>query len=109
MKKYLVSLNFDVADEGTVGLVKVITQEQLDKTKSIITGFGYLDGDSRKFVKDYAVEITDEEFKVLKKLKLTDLEFGECRLSIKEPNDDLDYTDDDYEEDEEVYDNDNEF
>ena len=87
MKKYLVVLAIDVADEGDVGLIKVITQKELDETKSIQTGFGNIDGESLPFDKSDAVEITDEEIKVLKKFGLTDLEFGYCSLSEEEVDD----------------------
>jgi len=87
MKKYLVVLSIDVADEGDVGLIKVITQEELDKTKSIQTGFGNIDGDSYQFDKSDAIEITDEEIKVLEKFGLTNLEFGYCSLSREEIED----------------------
>jgi len=96
MKKYLVVLSMDVADEGDVGLIKVITQKQLDETKSIHTGFGNIDGDSYEFDKSDAIEITDEEIKVLKKFGLTDLEFGYCSLSNEEvENDEYDEDEDD--------------
>jgi len=81
MKNYLVVLQIDVADEGDVGLVKVISQAELDETKSIDTGFGNIEGDTIDFNKSDAVEITDEEIKVLEKFGLTDLEFGYCSLS----------------------------
>ena len=97
MKKYLVVLAIDVADEGDVGLIKVITQKELDETKSIQTGFGNIDGESLPFDKSNAVEITDEEIKVLKKFGLTDLEFGYCSLS-DEDVDDEDGEDDDNED-----------
>jgi hypothetical protein len=87
MKKYLVLLSFDVADEGDVGLIKVITQKELDETKSIHTGFGNIDGESLPFDKSNAVEITNEEIKVLKKFGLTDLEFGYCSLSDEDVDD----------------------
>jgi len=81
MKQYLVVLDFDVADEGNVGLIKVINQDILERTKSIRTNFGEIEGENYQFYKSDAVEITEEEFKVLKKFGLTDLEFGYCRLS----------------------------
>jgi len=86
MKKYLVVLSINVADEGDVGLIKVITQKELDKTKSIHTGFGNIDGEAYEFDESDAVEITDDEIKVLKKFGLTDLEFGYCSLSGDEVN-----------------------
>lgn len=98
MKKYLVVLQMDVGDEGDVGLIKVITHKELLETKSVYTGFGNMDGDSYKFDKTDAVEITDEELKVLKKFGLTDLEFGTCSLSrdeVDEVEDDDDDDDDD--------------
>lgn len=96
MKKYLVVLSMDVADEGDVGLIKVITQKELDETKSIRTGFGNIDGESYEFDKSDAVEITDDEIKVLEKFGLTDLEFGYCSLSDEEvENEDDDEEDDD--------------
>lgn len=88
MKKYLVVLSIDVADEGDVGLIKVITQKELNETKSIQTGFGNMDGESHQFDKSDAVEITDEEIKVLEKFGLTDLEFGYCSLSDEEVDSD---------------------
>jgi len=95
MKKYLVVLSIDVADEGDVGLIKVITQKDLDCVKSIQTGFGNIDGDSYKFGKSEAVEITDEEIKVLEKFGLTDLQFGYCSLSKDKVDDDDNNEDDD--------------
>jgi hypothetical protein len=91
MKKYLVVLSIDVADEGNVGLITILTQKELDETKSINTGFGNIDGRCIKFNKSNALEITNEEIKVLKKFGLTDLEFGYCSLS----------EDEDYEDEEE--------
>ena len=95
-KQYLVALSIDVADEGDVGLVKVLTQDQLDKVKSIRTGFGNIPGDTYPFdeISD-AKEITDEEVAVLRKFRLTDLRFGYCSLST-EPIDDSEIDDDDY-------------
>jgi len=84
MKNYLVVLAINVADEGDVGLIEVITQKELDETKSIQTGFGNIDGESLPFDKSDVVEITDEEIKVLEKFGLTDLEFGYCSLSDEE-------------------------
>ena len=84
MKKYLVVLSMDVADEGDVGLIKVITQKELDEIKTIHTGFGNIDGGNYAFDKSEAVEITDEEIQVLKKFGLTDLRFGYCCLSDEE-------------------------
>jgi hypothetical protein len=95
MKKYLVVLQLDVADEGDVGLIKVIDQEELEKTKSISTGFGNMDGDNYPFEKADAVEITEDEFKVLKKFGLTDLEFGYCSLSEEAPPEDSKYFEED--------------
>lgn len=83
-KKYLVVLSIDVADEGDVGLIKVISQKELNRTKSIHTGFGNIEGESYPFEEADAVEITDAELKVLKKFGLTDLEFGYCSLSDEE-------------------------
>ena len=60
MKKYLVVLRIDVCDEGNVGLIKVITQEELEKTKSIHTGFGNMNGENYQFDKSDAAEITEE-------------------------------------------------
>lgn len=97
MKKYLVVLEYDVADEGNVGLVKVITEKELNKTKSVQTGFGNIDGNIHKFDKSDAIEITPEEIKVLKKFGLTDLEFGYCQLSDEEA-DDEDYDENDEED-----------
>jgi hypothetical protein len=96
MKKYLVVLSIDVADEGDVGLIKVITQKELDETKSILTGFGNIDGESYEFDKSDAVEITNEEIKVLEKFGLTDLQFGYCSLSdeeVENEDDDEEYDD----------------
>ena len=95
MKKYLV-LSMDVADEGYVGLVKVISQEELDQTKSIQTGFGNIDGVNYPFDKSDAMEITDGEFKVLEKFGLTDLEFGYCSLSEEEFDEDDEFDEDEY-------------
>ena len=39
----------DVADEGNVGLIKVINEKELEKTKSIRTGFGNIDGENFGF------------------------------------------------------------
>lgn len=93
MKKYLLSLSYDVADEGDVGLIKVITEKELNSTKSIHTGFGNIEGETYRFDKEDAVEITNEEYEVLKKFGLTDIQFGYCSLSDEESNY---YTDDDY-------------
>jgi hypothetical protein len=90
MKKYLVVLAIDVADEGDVGLIKVITQKELDETKSIQTGFGNIEGETLQFDKSDAVEITDEEIRVLEKFGLTDLQFGYCSLSDEEVEDEED-------------------
>jgi len=91
----------DVADEGDVGLIKVITQKELEKVKSINTGFGNIEGESYHFDEEDAVEITEDEFKVLKKFGLTDLQFGYCDLSNEELEDDEDDEDDeDYDGDE---------
>jgi hypothetical protein len=88
MKKYLVVMMEDVADEADVGLVKVLTEEELDKVKSYQTGFGNLEGEVYPFDKSFAEEITEEEFKVLEKFGLTDLEFGYCSLSDEEADED---------------------
>lgn len=96
MKKYLVVLQIDVCDEDDVGLIKVITEEELNKIQSINTGFGNIDGNVHPFDKSDAVEITEEEIKVLKKFGLTDLEFGYCRLSEEEFEYDEDEDEDDY-------------
>ena len=53
MKKYLVVLSIDVADEGNVGLIEVINQKELDETKSIRTGFGNTYGGKYEFDKSY--------------------------------------------------------
>lgn len=80
MKKYLLVLSLDVADEGDVGCIEVLTSEQLDKIKRVTTGFGNMDGETYGFDKADAVEITDEEIKVLEKFGLTSLSFGYCDL-----------------------------
>lgn len=90
MKNYLVKLQVDVADEGDVGLIKVITEEELKEIKSVNTGFGNMEGDIFPFDEYDAHLITDEEIKVLEKFGLTDLEFGYCSLS-EEEFDDSDY------------------
>lgn len=96
MKKYLVSLCFDVADEGDVGMVGIYTEDELKSIKSISTGFGNIDGDDYPFDKKTdAVEITDEEIKVLKKFGLDDLSFGSCWLSDEEPYNEEDDEDED--------------
>lgn len=88
MKKYLVLLRFDVADEGDVGLIGIYTEDQLKNIKSISTGFGNIDGDDYPFDKETdAVEITDEEIKVLEKFGLINLSFGDCWLSDEELSD----------------------
>ena len=81
MQKYLVILKIDVADEGDVGLIKVINQTELSEIKSIHTGFGNMDGENYEFDESDAIKITEEEFNVLKKLGLTNLQFGYCNLS----------------------------
>jgi len=98
MKKYLVFLKEDVADEGDVGLIEIIDENELNKTKSYSTGFGNIDGDTYPFSKSYAKEITDDEIKVLEKFGLTNLSFGCCFLSEEECDDD-DYDNDDEEDD----------
>lgn len=108
MKKYLVVLSYDVADEGDVGLVKVLTEKELDRAKSVSTGFGNIDGDNYSFDKSEAVEITDEEFKVLKKLGLTDLQFGYCSLSEEEVDEDDDEDEEDEDEEDDDYDDEDE-
>ena len=97
MKKYLLVLRIDVCDEGDVGLIRVINQDVLDEAKSIQTGFGNMDGDTVQFDKSDAVEITDDEIKVLEKFGLTNISFGSCYLSNEEvdENDDDDDNDDD--------------
>lgn len=91
MKKYLVSLCFDVADEGDVGMVGIYTEEELKNVKSISTGFGNIDGEDYSFDKEIdAVEITEEEIKVLEKFRLNNLSFGSCYLSNKKPYSDED-------------------
>ncbi|MCP4664856.1 MAG: hypothetical protein GY849_00695 [Deltaproteobacteria bacterium] len=87
MKKYLVVRQIDVADEGEVGMVKVITEKKLNDTKSIETGFGNIEGSIYKFDKSSAVEITEKEYAVLEKFGLTSLEFGYCHLSYEDPED----------------------
>jgi hypothetical protein len=97
MKKYLVSLQFDVADEGDVGMIGIYTEDQLKNVKSVSTGFGNIDGDDYPFDKETdAVEITNEEIKVLKKFGLTNLSFGYCDLSNEEPYNEDDEDDDEY-------------
>lgn len=88
----------DVADEGDVGLIKVVNQNELDKIKSIQTGFGNMDGDSYPFEKSCAAEISEEEIRVLEKFGLTDLQFGYCNLSEDEAEYD-EYEDEDEDED----------
>lgn len=85
MKRYLVKVEEDVADEGSVGLIKVLNEKELKKAKSINTGFGNIEGDSYSFddVADVE-EITEDEYKTLKKLGLIDLEFGYCDISYEE-------------------------
>lgn len=87
MDRYLIVLSVDVADEGNVGLIKVVTEKELKNIKTIRTGFGNLEGDVFKFEKTDAVKITDSEFKTLKKFGLTNLEFGYCDLSEIEEED----------------------
>lgn len=94
-KKYLVVLSIDVADEGDVGLIEVLTQKQLDETKTIFTGFGNMEGHAVKFEKSDAVEITDEEIKVLEKFGISGVQFGTCYLSSEE----AEYYDDEDDED----------
>jgi len=84
MKKYLVVISEDVADEGSVGLIKVLTQEQLDEVKSVQTGFGNIEGDTLKFNKSDAKIITDLEIEVLEKFEISDISFGDCSLLDKE-------------------------
>ncbi len=100
MKKYLTVLSIDVADEGNVGLIKVMTQKELDEAKSIRTGFGNIEGENYQFDKSDVVEISEEEIKVLEKFGLTDLEFGYCSLSDEdiEDEDDEDIEDEDDED-----------
>jgi hypothetical protein len=81
MKKFLIVLKIDVADEGDVGLIKVVTQKVLDVINTIHTGFGNIEGKTIDFDKSCAIEITDEELAVLKKFNLTNLQFGDCCLS----------------------------
>lgn len=95
MKKYLVNLRINVADEGDVGLIKVLNEEQLEKANFVTTGFGNLEGLTTPFDKFTAVEITPEELKVLEKLGLTNLEFGRCSLNETEDPWEDDYGDDD--------------
>lgn len=102
MKNYLVVLSIDVADEGDVGLIKVITQKELDETKSIQTGFGNIEGENYQFDKSDAVEITDEEIKVLEKFGLTNMMFGYCSLSNEEVDDVDNDEEDDDDNDEEI-------
>lgn len=109
MKNYLIILQANVADEGDVGLIKVLNEEQLEKANFVITGFGNLEGRTTPFDKSTAVEITPEELKVLEKLGLTNLMFGHCSLNETEDpwEDDYDgddmfddmWDDDDWEED----------
>lgn len=80
-KKYLVVLQINVADEGDVGLIQVLNESELNEVKSIDLGFGNIEEDSQPFDRSDAEEITEEEYKVLKKLGLTDLHFGYCSLS----------------------------
>ena len=84
MKNYLVVLKQDVADEGDVGLIQVITQDELYEIKSYHAGFGNIEGESYPFRISHAEEITDDEIKVLKKFGLTNLMFGSCWLSEEE-------------------------
>lgn len=98
MKKFLIVLKTDVADEGDVGLIKVVTQKSLDDINTIYTGFGNIEGKTLDFDKSCAVEITDEELAVLKKFRLTNLQFGSCFLSGDEYES---AEDDDFDEDDE--------
>ena len=90
MKKYLIVIKEDVADEGDVGLVKVVNEDQLSRIKTIRTGFGNIEGDTLKFNRSSATELTNEDFQVLEKLKLTDLRFGTCFLE-DENDEDIDW------------------
>ena len=85
MKKYLVQIQVDVADEGDVGLIKVLNENKLKEAKSVNTGFGNIEGDSYSFDDIADVEeITEDEYKVLKKFGLTNLQFGSCYISDEE-------------------------
>ena len=94
-QKYLVVLKIDVADEGDVGLIKIITHEQMNEYKYVNTGFGNIEGRKCKFNKSHATPITDEEIVVLEKFGLTNLEFGDCWFKTAYDDDDDDDDDDD--------------
>lgn len=90
MKKYLVIAQVDVADEGDVGLIKVVNESQLESYNSVYTGFGNIEGECLPFY-DAVVgvhEISEDEFRVLNKFGLCNLHFGYCRLSKDEPDND---------------------
>lgn len=87
MRKYLVVLQEDVCDEGYVGAIYLLNQEELDRATSIRTGFGNIEGEIIPFDKSQAMEITDDEIKVLEKFNLIDLQFGECYFVDEEDYD----------------------
>jgi hypothetical protein len=88
MKKYLVVLSLDVADEGDVGLIELVTEKELKEIKSVDVGFGNIEEEPYEFSKSSAKLITDEEIKVLKKFKLLNRTFGYCNLSTEELEED---------------------
>jgi hypothetical protein len=92
MKKYLVVIVQDVADEGDVGLIQVITEKELSKIRSFYAGFGNIEGESYPISEAEIQEITEEEIKVLQKFGLNHIIFGSCCLSKNavEHNDDFD-------------------
>jgi hypothetical protein len=84
MKNYLIVADYDVANEGNVGLIQVVTQDKLYEIGSVYTGFGNLEGDMHPFDQLNVMEITEEEIEVLAKFGLTNLSFGYCELSLDE-------------------------
>lgn len=94
MKNYLVIIRADVADEGDVGLIKVLNEEEYNKADVVYTGFGNIEGETYSLQDVSSVyEISKDELKVLRKFGLTNLRFGYCDIDEYD-SDETDFDDD---------------
>lgn len=92
MKYYLITYNGNWADEFDVYFHNVLSEEELCQAKQLVENwvneweeFGFGTNEDIEISKEELLEIlgeatllTDEQYKVLSELGLTDIKFGDC-------------------------------
>jgi len=81
MKNYLLYYNSDVADEGNIVMIKIFTESEKNeiiKSKTTLTAcFGSMESDEKvKIEEEDFTEISEDEVKMLKRLRIDDINTG---------------------------------